>query len=179
MTSALQSALRRILRRASLAGALASAAFVAPSAQAPQPAPAPATRTGQAPAPAPTDTQPVPPVTFRAEIEYVEVDAVVTDERANLVKGLTKEDFDVYEDGVLQKVAFFSPIVIPVERFDRFVNESRPIVPDVRSNARPFEGRIYVLLLDNRHTAALRSALVSARHTSSSTSTWAPTTSPP
>jgi VWFA-related protein len=160
MTSALQSALRRILRRASLAGALASAAFVAPSAQAPQPAPAPATRTGQAPAPAPTDTQPVPPVTFRAEIEYVEVDAVVTDERANLVKGLTKEDFDVYEDGVLQKVAFFSPIVIPVERLDRFVNESRPIVPDVRSNARPFEGRIYVLLLDNRHTAALRSALV-------------------
>jgi VWFA-related protein len=160
MTSPLQSALRRILRRASLAGALASAAFVAPSAQAPQPAPAPATRTGQAPAPAPTDTQPVPPVTFRAEIEYVEVDAVVTDERANLVKGLTKEDFDVYEDGVLQKVAFFSPIVIPVERLDRFVNESRPIVPDVRSNARPFEGRIYVLLLDNRHTAALRSALV-------------------
>ena len=57
-------------------------------------------------------------------------------------------------------MAFFSPVVIPVERLDRFVNESRPIVPDVRSNARPFEGRIYVLLLDNYHTAALRSALV-------------------
>ena len=38
-------------------------------------------------------------MTFRAEIEYVEVDAVVTDERGNLVKGLTREDFDVYEDG--------------------------------------------------------------------------------
>jgi VWFA-related protein len=161
MTSALQSALRRTLRRAALVGAIASAALVAPSAQTPSPAPAPAPRTGQTPQPgAPADTQPVPPVTFRAEIEYVEVDAVVTDERANLVKGLTKEDFDVYEDGVLQKVAFFSPVVIPVERLDRFVNESRPIVPDVRSNAKPFEGRIYVLLLDNRHTAALRSALV-------------------
>ena len=99
-------------------------------------------------------------MTFRAEIEYVEVDAVVTDERGNLVKGLTREDFEVYEDGKPQKVAFFSPVVIPVERLDRFVNESRPIVPDVRSNARPFEGRIYVLLLDNYHTAALRSALV-------------------
>ena len=99
-------------------------------------------------------------MTFRAEIEYVEVDAVVTDERGNLVKGLTREDFDVYEDGNLQKVAFFSQVVIPVERLDRFVSESRPIVPDVRSNARPFEGRIYVLLLDNYHTAALRSALV-------------------
>ena len=159
MTSALQSALRRTFRRAALAGALASAAFVAPSAQTPPPAPAPAPQAGQPPA-QPADTQQIPPVTFRAEIEYVEVDAVVTDERANLVKGLTKEDFEVYEDGKLQKVAFFSPVVIPVERLDRFVNESRPIVPDVRSNVRPFEGRIYVLLLDNNHTAALRSALV-------------------
>ena len=158
MTSALQSTLRRTLRRASLAGALASAAFVAPSAQTPPPAPASAPQAGQPPAPA--DTQQIPPVTFRAEIEYVEVDAVVTDERANLVKGLTREDFEVYEDGKLQKVSFFSPVVIPVERLDRFVNESRPIVPDVRSNARPFEGRIYVLLLDNRHTAALRSVQV-------------------
>jgi VWFA-related protein len=158
MTSALLSVLRRTHRRASIAGVLASAAFVALSAQTPQPAPAPSAQAGQPPAPA--DTQQIPPVTFRAEIEYVEVDAVVTDERANLVKGLTKEDFEVYEDGKPQKVAFFSPVVIPVERLDRFVNESRPIVPDVRSNARPFEGRIYVLLLDNRHTAALRSALV-------------------
>ena len=140
-----------------LAGALASAAFVAPSAQTPPP-PVPPTQPGQAPASG--DTQQIPPVTFRAEIEYVEVDAVVTDERGNLVKGLTKDDFEVYEDGKLQKVNLFSQIVIPVERLDRFVNESRPIIPDVRSNARPFEGRIYVLLLDNRHTAALRSALV-------------------
>jgi len=163
MTSALPSLLRRTLRRAALAGALASAAFVAPSAQTPPPAPAPAARTGQPttqPTARPTDTQQIPPVTFRAEIEYVEVDAVVTDERGNLVKGLTREDFDVYEDGVMQKVAFFSQIVIPVERLDRFVSESRPIVPDVRSNVRPFEGRIYVLMLDNYHTGALRSALV-------------------
>jgi VWFA-related protein len=159
MTSALPFALRRTFRRACLAGALASAALVAPSAQTPaqmpaQPAPQPAPQTAGA------DTQQIPPVTFRAEIEYVEVDAVVTDERGNLVKGLSREDFDVYEDGIQQKVSFFSQVVIPVERLDRFVNESRPIVPDVRSNARPFEGRIYVLLLDNRHTAALRSALV-------------------
>jgi VWFA-related protein len=160
MTSALPFSLRRALRRASLAGALASAALVAPSAQTPTPSsPAPAPQTGQAPAP-PADAQPVPPVTFRAEIEYVEVDAVVTDERGNLVKGLTREDFTVYEDGVAQTVKFFSQVVIPVDRLERFVNESRPIVPDVRSNVRPFEGRIYVLLLDNRHTAALRSALV-------------------
>jgi VWFA-related protein len=146
MTSALPFTLRRVLRRAGLAGALASAALVAPSAQTPPSTPAPAPQAAQPPA--------------AAEIEYVEVDAVVTDERGNLVKGLSREDFDVYEDGKPQKLSFFSQVVIPVERLDRFVNEARPVVPDVRSNARPFEGRIYVLLLDNRHTAALRSALV-------------------
>jgi VWFA-related protein len=168
MTSALPSVLQRTIRRAWLVGALASAALVAPSAQTPaptgtqQPARPPAGAPAQPPAqtgPA-ADAQQIPPVTFRAEIEYVEVDAVVTDERGNLVKGLSREDFDVYEDGVQQKVSFFSQVVIPVDRLDRFVNESRPIVPDVRSNARPFEGRIYVLLLDNNHTAALRSAQV-------------------
>ncbi len=153
MTSALFPVLRRIGRRALLVGALAAAAFVAPAAQTPPPQPA------QPAAPA-EDAQQIPPVTFRAEIEYVEVDAVVTDERGNLVKGLTREDFQVYEDGILQKTSFFSQVVIPVERLDRFVNEARPVIPDVRSNARPFEGRIYVLLLDNRHTGALRSALV-------------------
>ena len=102
MTSPLPFALRRTLRRACLAGALASAALVAPSAQTPaappSAGPAPRPKAGQPPAPA-GDTQQIPPVTFRAEIEYVEVDAVVTDERGNLVKGLSREDFDVYEDG--------------------------------------------------------------------------------
>ena len=102
MTSASRSATRR-LARALITGALAAAAFVAPAAQAP---PQPTVR--------PADTQPVPPVTFRAEIDYVEVDAVVTDERGNLVKGHSKEDFEDFEDGKPQKVAFFSSVVIPV-----------------------------------------------------------------
>jgi VWFA-related protein len=158
MKSALRPALRRTFRRSALTALFAAAALVAPAAQSPNQAP-PASQGGQRPAP-PDEPQPLPPVTFRAEIDYVEVDAVVTDERGNLVKGLTREDFEVFEDGKPQKVAFFSQVVIPVERLDRFVNEARPVVPDVRSNARPFEGRIYVLVLDNRHTAALRSAQV-------------------
>jgi VWFA-related protein len=160
MTPALPSTSTPFLRRAVLTAALAAAALAGASAQAPSPQPA-SPQTGQVQRPAPpdpSDTQPLPPVTFRAEIDYVEVDAVVTDERGNLVKGLSKEDFEIFEDGKPQKVAFFSSVVIPVERFDRFVNEARPIVPDVRSNLRPFDGRIYVLLLDDRHTGALRSA---------------------
>lgn len=150
MTPALRFASPQFLRRALLTGTLAAVALAGAAAQSPAPRPPQAQD--------PPDTQPLPPVTFRAEIDYVEVDAVVTDERGNLVKGLSKEDFEIFEDGKPQKVAFFSSVVIPVERFERFANEQRTIVPDVRSNLRPFDGRIYVLLLDDRHTGALRSA---------------------
>jgi len=141
------------MKRALLTGVLAAAAFVAGAAA--QTPPAATARVQVEPG-----TQPVPPVTFRAEIDYVEVDAVVTDERGNLVKGLTQEDFDIYEDGKPQKVSFFSQVVIPVEKLERFMTDGKPLVPDVRSNAQPFSGRIYVLLLDDYHVGAIRSAQV-------------------
>ncbi|HEY8549559.1 MAG TPA: VWA domain-containing protein [Vicinamibacterales bacterium] len=130
----------------------------APTAQQP-PASPPAAGTQEA-QPARTPVQPVPPVTFRTEIDYVEVDAVVTDEAGNLVKGLTRDDFEIYEDGVQQKIAMFTQVEIPVERTERLMIDSRPVIPDVKSNARPFDGRLYVIVLDDLHTAALRSALV-------------------
>jgi len=143
------------MKRAILTGVLACAAFVSPAAQTP-----PAGQGAQPAAPA--GTQQIPPVTFKAEIEYVEVDAVVTDPQGNLVKGLTQEDFDVYEDGKPQKISLFSQVVIPVDRPQRFATSASaaPVMPDVRTNAKPFEGRIYVILLDDYHVGALRSAAV-------------------
>ena len=125
------------MRRGLLTFLLAGAALVAaPAAQQPaSPAPGRTAAPGQDPA------QPAPPVSFRVEIDYVEVDAVVTDERGNLVQGLTREDFEVFEDGKPQKVALFTQVVIPVEKLERSLSESRPIVPDVKSNQRPFDGR--------------------------------------
>ena len=52
----------------------------------------------QPPAPAAQPSQ--PPITFRVDVNYVEVDAVVTDARGNLVTDLTRADFQVFEDGV-------------------------------------------------------------------------------
>jgi len=40
-----------------------------------------------------------PSVTFKLEVNYVDVDAVVTDESGNFVSGLTRDDFEVFEDG--------------------------------------------------------------------------------
>ena len=37
--------------------------------------------------------------TFRAETNLIEVDAVVTDTRGNVIRGLTQDDFTILEDG--------------------------------------------------------------------------------
>lgn len=101
----------------------------------------------------------MPPVTFRVQVEYVEVDAIVTDRTGQFVRDLTRDDFQVLEDGKPQKVELFSIVDIPVERADRVVVERPPVEPDVRINDR-FEGRMVVIVLDDLHTHPLRSVLV-------------------
>jgi VWFA-related protein len=108
---------------------------------------------GQAP-------QSPPSVTFQVEVNYVDVDAIVTDENGNFVPGLTQDDFEVFEDGKPQKVEMFSYVELPVERSDRFLILGRPVSSDARSNRRAFEGRVYVLVLDDLDISPLRTSLV-------------------
>jgi VWFA-related protein len=119
---------------------------------------------GQTPAPGPGQTPPpsdqTPTPTFKAEVEYVEVDALVTDQQGRFVRDLKKEDFQVFEDGRRQTISTFSLVDIPREPPDRPLFSSVPIEPDVKSNERPFDGRVYVMVLDDLHTDALRSQYV-------------------
>ena len=101
-----------------------------------------------------------PPITFRAEVNYVEVDARVFDQQGKFITGLKPEDFQVLEDGKPQKVTAFSLVNIPVERVERPLFASKPIDPDVRNNMQAADGRIYVIMLDDYHTAPLRSQRV-------------------
>ena len=71
--------------------------------------------------------------------------------------GLAEGDFEVFEDGKPQKVAAFSLVNIPVERQARPLFAKAPIEPDVEDNLTGYDGRIYVLLLDDIQTNALRS----------------------
>ena len=98
-----------------------------------------------------------PPITFRAEVNYVEVDARVLDQQGRFIGDLKAEDFEVLEDGKPQKVSAFSLVNIPVERVQRPLFASRPVEPDVRNNLQGADGRIYLLVLDDLHTQALRS----------------------
>ncbi len=108
---------------------------------------------GQGQPPAPQQ----PPITFRAEVNYVEVDARVLDAQGKFVTDLKPEDFEVFEDRRPQKVTAFSLVNIPVERQQRPLFASKPVEPDVRNNLQGADGRIYLLVLDDLHTTALRS----------------------
>src|SRR5213594_1580577 len=110
--------------------------------------------------------QPPPPPpqqpTFKLRVDYVEVDVVVTDKDGNLVRDLKKEDFQVVEDGKPQTINTFSLVDIPIERADRPLFQPDPIEPDVRTNERPFDGRVYVMVIDDLHTNFGRTQRVKA-----------------
>lgn len=117
-----------------------------------------------APAPGPGGASPPPPqeppaVTFRVEVNYVEVDAVVTDAAGTIVTDLTQADFEVLEDGRPQTVTAFSLVNLPIERPIRPLFAGGPIESDVSANTIA-EGRIYVIVLDDLHTNFANTARV-------------------
>jgi VWFA-related protein len=101
--------------------------------------------------------QQAPSVTFQVEVNYVDVDVVVTDEQGQFVTGLTRNDFAVFEDGKPQKVDTFALVDLPVEKTQEIVLEGRAIPVDTRTNRKPFDGRVYVIVLDDLDVSALRS----------------------
>src|SRR6185503_10720944 len=93
--------LSSVVLAASFAGALTAAAQ--------QPAPAP-----------PADPQATqPPLTFRVEANFVEVDAFVSDATGKPITELRPTDFQVLEDGKPQMVSAFSYVNIPIALADR------------------------------------------------------------
>jgi VWFA-related protein len=114
---------------------------------------------GQNPPAQPAAPPPQGP-TFKVRVDYVEVDVVVTDRQGNLVRDLKKEDFQVLEDGKSQAINTFTFVDIPVERGDRPLFAESPIEPDVKTNEKPFDGRVYVMVIDDLHTRFGRSIRV-------------------
>ena len=85
---------------------------------------------------------------------------MVTDRQGRIVRDLKKEDFQVLEDGKSQAITNFTLVDIPVDRDDRPLFAAAPIVPDVRTNEKPFDGRVYVMVVDDLHTRFGRSVRV-------------------
>jgi VWFA-related protein len=88
---------------------------------------------------------------FKVQVDYVEVDAFVTDQQGRFVRDLKKEDFQVLEDRQPQTISAFTLVDIPIERATRPLFAAQPIDPDVKTNAQAFDGRVYILVLDDAH----------------------------
>ena len=51
---------------------------------------------------------------IQVQVEMVSLPVVVTDQAGNHVRDLKKEDFQVFEDGVLQEIAGFAAVEEPI-----------------------------------------------------------------
>ena len=98
---------------------------------------------------------------FKVSIDFVHVDVAVTDPRGNFIRDLSRDDFEVSEDGKPQQVASFAFVDAPAYRRTAAASATTlSAEPDVRSNEMEAGGRVYVLLLDDLHVDPLRSARV-------------------
>ena len=99
----------------------------------------------------PVEQEPLVPV-FRTGINFIRVDAIVTDDDDNPVTDLTVDDFEIIEDGVPQTVESFQFIEIsdvpapnsgPVRRiFNEYDEEREASRPDIR---------LFVIFFDDYH----------------------------
>jgi len=105
----------------------------------------------QTAAPAGSSTQ---KPTFRTSIDLVTNDVIVRDARGQFVADLAKEEFEVYEDGVLQSVA--SLVVVVGGRVNNVALPPPPLPPEgiILPPQRPTNdasGRIFILFVDDLH----------------------------
>ncbi len=100
---------------------------------------------------------------FSSSTDLIEVQVVVTDKRGAPIRGLTRDDFVVTEDGKPQDVSAFTFVDIPLPPASATAS-ARPALRapsiDVATNVLPHERRIYVLVLDGFHVDSTRSTVV-------------------
>jgi len=106
------------------------------------------------PQPSPTATPAGPSIQFPSGVELVTVDAVVTDKKNNPVDNLTRDSFQVFEDGKPQTITSFEAVVLP---------PSPPVGPpkfrsiSTNQSAEVRTGRTFVIVFDDVHLQPFQS----------------------
>jgi VWFA-related protein len=93
-----------------------------------------------------------PVVSYATDVSVVQVDAIILDADGRFVTNLRRDEIEVLEDRKPQVLAGFELVSLPAPP----AGPVPPAVLDSRSNARPFEGRLYILVLDDLHINAAR-----------------------
>ncbi|MDO8834570.1 MAG: VWA domain-containing protein [Vicinamibacterales bacterium] len=149
---------RRCVRWSRRAGAVlltVGLATLAPGAQGPIVARQAAGASQQAPPPQGTPAAPAgqqqPPV-FRAGVNFVRVDVIVSDRQGNPVTDLTADDFEVIEDGQAQRLELFK-LINADGNPGPGAEPARPIRSryDEEAEANRDDVRLFVVFLDDYH----------------------------
>ncbi len=113
----------------------------------------PAKPAGQQPAQTPPADPATQPPVFRAGINYVRVDVIISDKNGNPVGDLQPADFDVSEDGKPQKIDTFKLIKLDGGRTDSIKEPPKEIRNDYdeESEAARDDVRLFAIFLDDYH----------------------------
>ena len=105
-----------------------------------------------------------PPPTFRAGINFVRVDVIISDNKGNAVADLTQNDFDVTEDGKPQKIETFKLVKLDGGITDSIKEAPREIRTDYdeEMEAGRDDVRLFAIFLDDYHVR--RGASLSVRN---------------
>ena len=104
----------------------------------------------------PAPEQPV----FRAGVNFVRVDVIVTDRQGNPVTNLTRDDFEVLEDDRLQVIEQFRLVDATGTGRDDLPARELRTRDDELFDAEREDVRVFALLLDDYHVPRTRSAAV-------------------
>jgi VWFA-related protein len=113
------------------------------------PAQTPPAQTPPAPGAQPA-AQPAQPA-FRTGINFVRVDALVTDNKGNAVENLTQDDFEVYEDNKLQKVETFRYIKVEGNPLEGELPRQIRTTWDEETELARDDVRLFVIFYDDYH----------------------------
>jgi VWFA-related protein len=97
--------------------------------------------------------QPTQPPTFRAGINFVRVDVILTDKNGNMVADLKPEDFEVTEDGKPQKIETFKLVKLDGGATAALSEPPREIRTDYdeEEEAAKDDVRLFAIFLDDYH----------------------------
>jgi len=105
--------------------------------------------------------------TFRAIANYVSTDVIVHDRDGKFVPNLTADDFKVYEDGVLQKITNFVPVIggRALGGLTTIASEPAPTEGLILPKSKPpsdQSGRVFIIFIDDMHLQPLSTPNVKA-----------------
>lgn len=91
-----------------------------------------------------------PPPVYRSGTSLVEVDAIVRDSRGRFVADLAREEFEIYENGVPQKIVTHA-LIQPAAAPGSLRTETAPPAGAAPSSATRAIPRVFVLMFDDAH----------------------------